>query len=302
MREKTLQIQTVLYHNEKESLKKALDSLGNAIKINRKSSKELGDVTVVYGDASKTPLYSLEEIKAINEEFEGLFTLKYLFFDENTGTSKGYNKMGFISESEFILIMNPDVIVCPRFFTYIFRPFRDKTLDAGISEGRQTPIEHAKEYSKRTFETEWATAACMLMPTEIYKEVGGFDEETFFMYCDDVDMSWRVRLLGKKVYYCPDAVVFHAKTLSSTGTWKPTQAEIYYSAEASILMAYKWSNDERTQKLLDIFSNSDEPLLQKAANHFWELKKMGKLCKQLDKEHKVARFVGDNFTEHRFLL
>lgn len=302
MKEKTLQIQTVLYHNEKDGLKKSLDSIGNAIKINRNSSKELGEVTVFYGDASKEPLYSLDEIAAINKEFGGLFTLKYLFFDENTGTSKGHNKIGLTSESDYTLVMNPDVILCPRFFTYIFRPFQDESLNAGISEGRQTPIEHAKQYDRETFETEWATGACMLMPTAIYKEVGGFDEKSFFMYCDDVDISWRVRLLGKKIYYCPDAVVFHAKTLSSTGAWQPTKAEIYYSAEAGLLMAYKWSNDERVKRLVEIFSNSGDPILSKAVNHFLELKNAGELCKQLDKEHKVARFVGDNFTEHRFLL
>lgn len=302
MTEKTLQIQTVLYHNEKDGLKKSLDSIGNAIRINRNSSKELGNVTVFYGDASKEPLYSLDEIDAINEEFGGLFTLKYLFFDENTGTSKGHNKMGLMSESDFTLVMNPDVIVCPRFFAYIFKPFKNESLNAGISEGRQTPIEHAKQYNRETFETEWATGACMLLPTDVYKEVGGFDEKSFFMYCDDVDISWRVRLLGKKIYYCPDAVVFHAKTLSPTGSWQPTKAEIYYSAEAGLLMAYKWSNNERVKKLLRIFSNSGDEILRKAAEHFCQLKKSGQLCTQLDKNHKIARFVGDNFTDHRYLL
>ncbi len=302
MKEKTLQIQTVLYHNEKESLKKSLDSIGNAIKINRDSSRELSKVTVFYGDGSKEPMYSAQEIDAMNDEYAGLFTLKYLFFNENTGTSKGHNKMGLTSESDFTLVMNPDIIICPRFFTYIFRPFQDESLNAGISEGRQTPIEHPKEYDKVTFETEWATGACMLMPTSIYKEVGGFDEKSFFMYCDDVDISWRVRLLGKKIYYCPDAVVFHAKTLSATATWQPTKAEIYYSAEAGLLMAYKWSNDKRVKKIIEVFSGSGDPILHKAVEHFEQLKASGELCQQLDKEHKVARFVGDNFTEHRFLL
>ena len=108
--------------------------------------------------------------------------------------------------------------------------------------------------------------------------------------------------MGKKIYYCPDAVVFHAKTLSPTGAWQPTNAEIYYSAEAAILMAYKWSNDERVETLLSVFSKSGDPILCKAAEHFKQMKSLGKLCDQLDSEHTVARFVGDNFTEHRFLL
>ena len=37
------------------------------------------------------------------------------------------------------------------------------------------------------------------------------------MYCDDVDFSWRVRLLGYKVIYRSDAPVFHAE--ASFGGW-----------------------------------------------------------------------------------
>jgi hypothetical protein len=96
--------------------------------------------------------------------------------------------------------------------------------------------------------------------------------------------------------------VFHAKLLSGSGNWSPTKAEVYYSAEAAILMAYKWSNNKRTKMLLNNFSQSGDENLRKAAAHFEELKASGKLPEQLDKDHKVAKFVGDNFTEHRFTL
>jgi len=37
----------------------------------------------------------------------------------------------------------------------------------------------------------------------------------FFMYCEDVDLSWRLRLLGYRIIFAPDAVVYHR--LSATG-------------------------------------------------------------------------------------
>ncbi|MGA7673294.1 MAG: glycosyltransferase family 2 protein [Nitrolancea sp.] len=40
-------------------------------------------------------------------------------------------------------------------------------------------------------------------------------DRDFFMYCEDVDLSWRLRLLGYSIVYAPEAVVYHQ--LSATG-------------------------------------------------------------------------------------
>ena len=45
-------------------------------------------------------------------------------------------------------------------------------------------------------------------------KVGLFDE-SFFMYCEDVDLNWRSQLAGWKCWYAPEAVVYHK--LSATG-------------------------------------------------------------------------------------
>lgn len=50
-------------------------------------------------------------------------------------------------------------------------------------------------------------AAC-LMPTDVFAELGGFDED-FFASHEDVDLSFRARLRGYRVRYVPDAVVRH---------------------------------------------------------------------------------------------
>jgi GT2 family glycosyltransferase len=45
-------------------------------------------------------------------------------------------------------------------------------------------------------------------------DVGLFDE-SFFMYCEDVDLNWRAQLAGWKCWYTPEAIVYHK--LSATG-------------------------------------------------------------------------------------
>jgi GT2 family glycosyltransferase len=56
--------------------------------------------------------------------------------------------------------------------------------------------------------TEWCSGACILIPALIYRELKGFDEQ-FFMYCEDVDFSWRARALGFTCYVNINALLFH---------------------------------------------------------------------------------------------
>ena len=298
----SLQIQSVIYRNEKKSLYKAIDSIANAIRVNKKTTKELNNVVLTYGDASADPVFSEEEITNITKKFEDDFEFKYVFFNENTGSARGHNKLGAMCKADFMQIMNPDVILCPRFFSMMLKPFSDETLLAGITEARQTPVEHPKDYDRKTLETGWATTACALFRTEDFNKIGGFDEKSFFMYCDDLDFSWQMRLLGKKIYYRPDCIVFHAKTLNANGTWNPTSAEVYYSAEAALLLAYKWSNEEKCRQIYNTYINSEDENLHKAAQHFDELRRTDRLPKQLDPEHKIAEFIGSYYTVHRFPL
>jgi GT2 family glycosyltransferase/LmbE family N-acetylglucosaminyl deacetylase len=53
------------------------------------------------------------------------------------------------------------------------------------------------------------TAAAMAMRRNEFLDVGGFDP-AFFMYHEDVDLGWRLWLLGRRVVVCRDSVVRHA--------------------------------------------------------------------------------------------
>ncbi len=49
----------------------------------------------------------------------------------------------------------------------------------------------------------------LLIRRETYLEVGGFDPD-YFMYHEDVDLCWRMRLFGYSVMYVPDSLVYHS--------------------------------------------------------------------------------------------
>jgi GT2 family glycosyltransferase/glycosyltransferase involved in cell wall biosynthesis len=54
----------------------------------------------------------------------------------------------------------------------------------------------------------FATGSAMITRTQLFRNLGGFDER-FFMFYEDVDIGWRMNLLGHRVRYVPDSIVFH---------------------------------------------------------------------------------------------
>ncbi|OPX83688.1 MAG: hypothetical protein A4E53_04523 [Pelotomaculum sp. PtaB.Bin104] len=302
MADTSIQIQTVIYKNDISDLERSMASLARAYELYKHDNPETKPFILKYGDASGTRVLNDEDLAHLRGKYKFHFKIDYDFFSCNTGTSRGHNLLAKNCETKYLMIMNPDVIVSPRFFSEILKPFDNPEQNVGLVEARQTPIEHPKEYDMRTGETSWATGACGVLPTAIFHEVNGYDEASFFLYCDDVDLSWRIRMLEKKIIYQPLAVVFHAKRLSAKATWQPTAAEVYYSAVAAMMMANKWSNPKLLNHLVSTFSSSSNETYRKAAREFLEKKKNNKLPKPVDPNHKVATFVGNYYTNHRFSL
>ena len=296
MEKKSIQIQSVIYKNEKEALFKAIEGINVAVEVCRKKGNRI-DVDLCYGDASPSKILDSEDINYINQNYKNI-SFYYDIFGFNSGTAKGHNRLGENCTTDYMMIMNPDVILESTCLWELLRMFKDESV--GMVEARQTPLELAKIYDTSTLETEWASTACTIFRTDIFHELKGFDYETFFMYCDDLDFSWRLRLEGYKIIYNPNAVIYHAKDLSNSGKWKPTSAEIYYSAEAAILMAHKYSNPDRVEKLLNQFEMIGGEDEKKAAAEFRKRREEGKLPTPIDEYHKVAKFIGDNYSLMRF--
>ena len=87
----SIQIQSVLYKNEKEALIRSLEAVENAVVNSRTSG--IDAVSVRYGDASEQPLFSAEEIAALNERLPHV-SLEYCFFGFNSGSARGTTCLG----------------------------------------------------------------------------------------------------------------------------------------------------------------------------------------------------------------
>lgn len=64
---------------------------------------------------------------------------------------------------------------------------------------------------------DWVNAACMVLPRTVWNSVGGFDE-SYHMYCEDVDLCLRIQLAGLAIVRAPVQVV-HAGQRASHRRW-----------------------------------------------------------------------------------
>ena len=128
----SLQGQTVLYQNKKDDLIRTLKHIARAIRHARDNGMEI-KLTYVWGDASPKPLFSNQEIMMIQSELGNDLQLKYVFFNQNTGTSLGHNQMADGCNKDYLWIMNPDIVVQIDFFYEIMQPFFQDTNEKSAS-------------------------------------------------------------------------------------------------------------------------------------------------------------------------
>lgn len=166
---------------------------------------------------------------------------------ENSGFAKANNQAIRLSKGEYVLLLNPDTVVEEDTFRKCIG-FMDAHPDAGglgvkMIDGKGNFLPESKRglpspsvafykifglsalfpKSKifgryhlgyldkdETHEVEVLAGAYMMMRREALDKVGLLDE-TFFMYGEDIDLSYRLIRGGYKNYYFPDARIIHYK-------------------------------------------------------------------------------------------
>lgn len=84
----------------------------------------------------------------------------------------------------------------------------------GLEKAHSLPPVFRRIESDPTFynltheKVDWVSGACLATPSKLWKQLNGLDD-SFFMYCEDVDYCLRVRQAGYRVSYVADTLVTH---------------------------------------------------------------------------------------------
>ena len=147
----------------------------------------------------------------------------------NIGFGRGCNFGAKISRGKYLAFLNPDSVVSNNWLKEALKSFKKKragivmskilSLDGKIvnswgGEVNYTGFSWAGGSGKRNepiqepYEVSAASGASFFIGRKLFKKLGGFDPK-FFMYVEDLDLSFRARLLGYKVLCAPRSLVFH---------------------------------------------------------------------------------------------
>ncbi|MDR1170761.1 MAG: glycosyltransferase family 2 protein [Prevotellaceae bacterium] len=162
-----------------------------------------------------------------------------ILLDKNYGFADGYNKSLEQIEAEYYVLLNsdievtenwlsplvsymdnnPDVAACaPKLRAFNNSEFFEYAGACGgfidkyghiFCRGRILDfIEEDKGQYDNNMHVFWATGAALMIRAELFHRAGGLDE-SFFAHMEEIDLCWRLQLMGYKVANVPESVVYH---------------------------------------------------------------------------------------------
>lgn len=157
---------------------------------------------------------------------------------ENIGFSRANNIGVGIAKGKYVLILNPDTLLksntLSKFYSFAESQSRFGAAGAQFMDGSGNYLQESKRnypnlkvagtkllgYSKfyysnhieqeQVAQVDILTGAFMFIRKSVYEEVNGFDED-FFMYGEDIDLSYRILKAGYKNFYLGNNRVIHFK-------------------------------------------------------------------------------------------
>lgn len=212
------------------------------------------EVIVVDNDSQPDPL---------EQQLQDREEVKVIRLPRNVGFSAGVNEGYAASRGEWVLVLNPDVVVCPGFVDLLCGAARDLRDDASLgapvgiagfhlqnrdgswqlSTGRfpslpallvglLRPRQTRKYFVPTKGEREcvpWVTGSCLLIRRQCLRDIGGFDE-SFFLYYEDVDLCRRAIDAGWAVCYEPHVRASHMEPLQNRELTEPLRVITRHAA------------------------------------------------------------------------
>ena len=206
-------------------------------------------------------------VAAIEERFPDVLVLA---LDENVGFAAGCNRGVDAAGGEYVAFLNNDARPDPGWLREAVAVLRRDGSIACIAskvldwDGRTIDFVdaamafyghgfklHAGEPDDGSHDTEadvlFASGTAMIARAEPFRRSGGFDER-YFAFFEDVDLGWRLALLGHRTRYVPASLVYHRhhRTMARFGDW----FHQYLLERNALFTIYKNYSDENLRRAL----------------------------------------------------
>lgn len=273
------------------------------------------EATVIVADNASTD----ESLELLRQHYP---EVQLILFDKNWGFADGYNKALAQIDAEYYLLLNSDIEVTHHWLTPLIE-FMDSHPDVAACQPKLLSIaDHdVFEYAGasggfldrygypfcrgRIFDTVerdegqydtpaeilWATGAALFVRARIYNNVGGLDGR-FFAHNEEIDLCWRMRLLGYKIYCLPESVVFHV----GGGTLpKSNPMKTFLNFRNNLTMLYKCLSDKELKTVmrrrwwLDYLAAWEMLLLKRNMGDFKAVYKARRAFKRWKKDFEADR-------------
>lgn len=204
---------------------------------------------------------------------------KLIKLDKNWGFADGYNKALKQIAAEYYLLLNSDIEVTPNWLKPLVE-FMDSHPDAAACQPKLHSLVNKDcfEYAGacggfidrygypfcrgRIFDTVerdngqydycqeifWATGAAMLVRSSDYWAAGGLDGR-FFAHNEEIDLCWRLRIRGRKIYCIPDSCVYH---LGGGTLPKGNPMKTFLNFRNNLTMLYKCLSDSELRHVMRV--------------------------------------------------
>ena len=224
----------------------------------RNTPSELADIIVADNGSTDN------SIDVLRRDFPSLPTI---LFDKNYGFAEGYNRaIEQLAHYRYIVLLNSDVAVADGWLQPLYE-YAESHDDVAAMQPRVRAYRDPKSYEYagaaggfldcngypycrgRIFDTveqdngqyddicevAWASGAALFVRTDLYRRAGGLDA-SFFAHMEEIDLCWRLRLMGYRIMAVPQGVVYHygGASLDSASPRK-----LYLNYRNNLLMMYK---------------------------------------------------------------
>ena len=191
-------------------------------------SIEAGDEVIVVDNAS------IDGTRREIQQFLPLTSrLRLIESKANLGFSTGCNTGLRASQGTYLVLLNPDTIVYPRWLEKLRRVFAEDvgavgpvSDNAALHQGIGCYVEPGRRlqelqdvltegYAGQVGETKLLVGFCLMVKRDILNRVGLLDED-LFVGNDDLELSWRLRTHGLRLLIALDVFVHHTNHVSFT--------------------------------------------------------------------------------------